>query len=85
MGPRIGWLPALRFGSSAISAEGGSAERAQQRQVDTAIHLDNLGPALARVGEYLGVDPTTVLNQPSETSRPDPRHPRPTSVLTRWR
>jgi hypothetical protein len=55
------------------------------RQVDTAIHLDNLGWSLARVGEHLGVDPTTVPNQPSETSRPDPRHPRPTSVLTRWR
>jgi hypothetical protein len=32
-------------------------------QVDTAIHLYNLGWSLARVGERLGVDPTTVLNR----------------------
>lgn len=32
-------------------------------QVGTAIHLYTLGWSLARVGEHLGVDPTTVLNQ----------------------
>jgi hypothetical protein len=30
-------------------------------QVDNAIHLYNLGWSLARVGQYLGVDHTTVL------------------------
>jgi len=30
-------------------------------QVDDAIHLYNLGWSLARVGQYLGVDHTTVL------------------------
>jgi hypothetical protein len=36
-------------------------------QVDTAIHLDALGWSLARVGEHLGVDPTTGPELPSET------------------
>ncbi|MFI6774238.1 hypothetical protein [Nocardia sp. NPDC050412] len=30
-------------------------------QIDDAIHLYNLGWSLARVGQHLGVDPTTVL------------------------
>ncbi len=33
------------------------------RQVDTTIHLDNLGWSLAWVGEHFGVDPPAVLNQ----------------------
>jgi site-specific DNA recombinase len=32
-------------------------------QVDTAIHLYNSGWSLARVGEHLGIDPTTILNR----------------------
>jgi DNA-directed RNA polymerase specialized sigma24 family protein len=32
-------------------------------QVDAAIHLYTLGWSLARVGEHLGVDPTTILNR----------------------
>ncbi len=32
-------------------------------QVDTAIHLYSLGWSLARVGEHLDIDPTTILNQ----------------------
>lgn len=32
-------------------------------QVDTAIHLYNLGWSLARVGGHLGVDHTTVLTK----------------------
>jgi hypothetical protein len=32
-------------------------------EVDDAIHLYNFGWSLARVGEHLGVDPTTVLNR----------------------
>jgi hypothetical protein len=35
-------------------------------QVDEAIHLYRLGWSLARVGEHLGVDPTTVLNRLQE-------------------
>ena len=31
-------------------------------QADDAIHLDNSGWSLARIGEHLSVDPTTVLN-----------------------
>ena len=42
-------------------------------QVDTAIHLYNSGSSLARVGERLGVDPTTVLRPPA-TWRRHPRH-----------
>jgi hypothetical protein len=32
-------------------------------QIDTAIHLYNLGWSLARVGQHLGVDHTTVLTK----------------------
>lgn len=35
-------------------------------QVDEAIHLYRLGWSLARVGEHLDVDPTTVLNRLQE-------------------
>ena len=39
-------------------------------QVDDVIRLYNSGWALARVGEYLGVDPTTVLNRLRERGIP---------------
>jgi hypothetical protein len=32
-------------------------------QIDDAIHLYNLGWSLARIGQRLGVDPTTVLTK----------------------
>jgi len=39
-------------------------------QVDDAIHLYNLGWSLARVGEHLGVDHTTVLTKLRERGIP---------------
>jgi hypothetical protein len=47
-------------------------------QVDDAIHLYNLGWSLARVGQRLGVDHTTVLTKLRERGMPtrDP-HGRP--------
>lgn len=45
-------------------------------EVDDAIHLYNLGWSLARVGNHLNVDHTTVL---ARLRHPDPRHPRTTT------
>ncbi|NYI89384.1 MULTISPECIES: helix-turn-helix domain-containing protein [Pseudonocardiaceae] len=39
-------------------------------QVNDAIHLYNLGWSLARVGEHLGVNHTTVLNKLRERGIP---------------
>nr|CTQ94903.1 hypothetical protein [Kibdelosporangium sp. MJ126-NF4] len=39
-------------------------------QVDHAIHLYNLGWSLARVGDHLGVNHTTVLNKLRERGIP---------------
>jgi hypothetical protein len=39
-------------------------------QVDNAIHLYNSGWSLAKIGEHLSVDPTTVLNQLRKRSIP---------------
>ncbi|MGH3517628.1 MAG: helix-turn-helix domain-containing protein [Haloechinothrix sp.] len=39
-------------------------------QVDTAIHLYNRGWSLARVGQHLGVDHTTVLSKLRERGIP---------------
>ncbi|WP_084525664.1 hypothetical protein [Nocardia vaccinii] len=39
-------------------------------QADDAIHLYNLGWSLARVGQHLGVDPTTVLAKLRERGIP---------------
>ncbi len=39
-------------------------------QVDDAIHLYNSGWPMARVGEHLGVAPTTVLNRLRERGIP---------------
>jgi hypothetical protein len=39
-------------------------------QVDDAIHLYNLGWSLARVGQHLGVNHTTVLNKLRERGIP---------------
>jgi hypothetical protein len=39
-------------------------------QVDDAIHLDNLGWSLARVGDHLGANHTTVLNKQRERGIP---------------
>jgi hypothetical protein len=39
-------------------------------QVDDAIHLYNIGWSLARIGEHLSVDPTTVLNRLRERGIP---------------
>ena len=39
-------------------------------QVDDAIRLYNSGWPMARVGEHLGVDPTTVLNRLRERGIP---------------
>ena len=49
-------------------------------QVDTAIHLYNLGWSLARVGAHLGVDHTTVLTKLRERGIPTrDTHGRPRS------
>jgi hypothetical protein len=40
-------------------------------QVDEAIHLYNLGWSLARVGEHLNVDHTTVLTKLGPVSQVD--------------
>lgn len=39
-------------------------------QADDAIHLYDIGWSLARVGEHLRVDPTTVLNRLRERGIP---------------
>jgi hypothetical protein len=49
-------------------------------QVDDAIRLYDSGWSLARIGEHLSVDPTTVLNRLRER-HPHPRHPRTTPIL----
>ena len=49
-------------------------------QADDAIHLYNYGWSLARIGEHLSVDPTTVLNQLRERGVPTrDTHGRPRS------
>jgi hypothetical protein len=49
-------------------------------QVDTAIHRYNLGWSLARVGQHLGVDHTTVLTKLRERGIPTRHtHGRPRS------
>jgi hypothetical protein len=40
------------------------------QQVDTTIHLYNLGWSLAQVGQHLGIDHTTVLTQLRERGVP---------------
>jgi len=49
-------------------------------QVDDAVHLYNMGWSLARIGEHLNVDPTTVLTKLRERSIPTrDTHGRPRS------
>ncbi len=70
MGPK---RAACRERRQPLSARGelvtvAESRRPLPRQVDTTIHLDNLGWSLAWVGEHFGVDPTAVLNQPGDVA-----------------